>query len=72
MKCEMMGPYEKYNVESWADSIIRAEEIKADKQKMKYVSQLLDKKVKAISSLADIKNAYKEMDEEEEGSEEQD
>jgi len=31
------GKYDKWEVESWADTIVRAEEIKADPEKMKYV-----------------------------------
>lgn len=53
------GEYEKYEIESAARTILEAEEIKADKEKMKYVAMCLKKKSegmsKAISSLSELK-----------------
>ena len=57
------GKYEKYEIESAARTILEAEEIKADKEKMKYVSMCLKKKSegmsKAISSLSELKAVAK-------------
>ena len=50
--------YEDYEIEGWADTLMRAEEIKADPEKMKMLQPHLKKKVKAykkITSLADLK-----------------
>jgi ribosomal protein L17 len=59
------GKYDKYEIENCADTIIRAEEIKADKDKMKYVKPILEKKIagakRAIASIADLKAARDEM-----------
>lgn len=63
------GDYDKWEIESAVDCLIRAEEIKQDKEKMKYVKQCMDTKYKGvkkvISSIADIKKASNEMDKEE-------
>ena len=49
---------EDYEIEGWADTLMRAEEIKADPEKMKMLQPHLKRKVKAykkITSLADLK-----------------
>lgn len=77
-KVEKIGKFDKWEVEGWADTIIRAEEIKADKEKMAAVKPILEKKIagvkKAVESIADIKairqeKAEKEMEQEEPGEE---
>ena len=55
---------EDYEIENWADTLIRAEEIKNDPEKMKYVDKFLKKKKKAINSIADIRARYNEMSDE--------
>lgn len=44
------GDYDKWEIESAARCIIEAEEIKRDKDKMKYVAQCLKEKGDAYSS----------------------
>jgi hypothetical protein len=60
------GKWDKWEIESCADCLIRAEEIKADKEKMAYVKPFLEKKVqganKAIKSIADIKGKLASME----------
>lgn len=58
------GKYDKYEVEGWAETLMKAEEIKADSEKMKYVKQCLAKKKKAISSIADLRAVAAEKAEE--------
>lgn len=63
------GKYDKWEVENWADTIVRAEEIKADPEKMKYVKMCMKKKYgaakKAIESIDDLRALSKgEPDEE--------
>lgn len=58
------GPYEKYQVERWVETLVEAEEIKQDPEKMKYVSKCMKKKKKAINSIADLRNRYNEMSDE--------
>lgn len=57
------GPYEEWEINCAVRTIIEAEEIKADEDKMKYVRPLLEKKAKgltkAISSIADLKEISK-------------
>jgi len=58
------GKYDDWEIESAARTIIDAEEIKKDKEKMKYVGECLKSKGEAyssaISSLDDLKKlAYK-------------
>lgn len=68
-KTNKIDGYEKYELENCVDTIFRAEEIKADKKKMKALAPFLEKKLKGykrtIESLSDIK-AYKEEQNEEE------
>lgn len=59
------GKYEEYEIKDCARTIMKAEEIKADKEKMKYVAMCLKEKAtaakKAVTSIQDIRNASKEM-----------
>lgn len=52
---------EKYEIESAADTLTRAEEIKKDKRLMPHVKKHLAKKVKAISSIAELRDHAKSM-----------
>ena len=42
---------EQYEIDSWVRTLLDAEEIKADSDKMKYVKPALDKKAGAIKKL---------------------
>lgn len=57
------GKYDKWEIESAARTLVEAEEIKADKEKMKYVAMCMKKKhaaeKKAISSIADLRELSK-------------
>lgn len=63
------GKYEKWEIESAANTLKEAEEIKADAEKMKYVKMCMQEKMKsmkkAISSLDDIRLARAELMDEE-------
>ena len=65
-KKKKYGKFEDYEIESAARTIQEAEEIKADPEKMKYVSTCLKEKAdaakKAVKSIQDIRDAYNEMD----------
>ena len=63
------GKYDKWEIENAARTLVEAEEIKADKEKMKYVAMCMKKKVvaekKAIESIDDLRKLAKgEPDEE--------
>lgn len=62
---EKMGKYDKYEIENCMDTLIRAEEIKQDPEKMKQVSKLMGKKKKAISSIDDLRAAAQEVEDDE-------
>lgn len=53
------GKFDKYEIECAVDTLLRAEEIKADAEKMAYIKPLLEKKVssmkKTISSISELK-----------------
>lgn len=53
------GPYDKFEIQSAARVLMEAEEIKADKEKMKYVAQCMKDKAdniaNIITSLDDLK-----------------
>lgn len=53
--------YEDYEVKSWADTLMQAEEIKADPEKMKLLHPHLEKKSKAIKSLDDLRSKAKQV-----------
>jgi hypothetical protein len=46
---------DKWEIDSWCRTLMEAEEIRGDKNKMKYVQPLLNTKIKAIKSLADLR-----------------
>jgi hypothetical protein len=58
------GPFEKWEIESAVRTLLEAEEIKADPEKMKYVKMCMEEKYgavkKAINSLSDLKAVAKE------------
>ena len=60
------GKYEEYDIRDDARTIQRAEEIKADKDKMKYVKMCLEEKAaaakKAVTSIQDIRDAAKDAE----------
>lgn len=60
------GKWDKWEIESCADCLIRAEEIKADPEKMKFVSEFIDKKYKgvqkAVSSIKDLRKKASEVE----------
>lgn len=62
------GNYDDWEIENAADTLVKAEEIKADKKKMKYVTMCLDKKFKetkkTITSIEGLRDKYKEMQDE--------
>lgn len=64
------GKFDKWEIESAARTLVEAEEIKADKEKMKYVKMCMTKKhaaeKKAIESIDDLRALSKgeEPDEE--------
>lgn len=63
------GKYDKWEIENAARTLVEAEEIKADKEKMKYVAMCMKKKhtaeKKAIESIDDLRALSKgEPDEE--------
>lgn len=63
------GNCSEYDVKCAVDTLIKAEEIKADSELMSYVKPLLEAKLKgaqsAISSIKDIKEARQKLDKEE-------
>lgn len=46
---------DEYEIKNWAEKILEAEEIKNDPEKMKLVAPYLEKKAKAINSVADLR-----------------
>lgn len=58
------GKYDEWEIESAARTLVEAEEIKADAEKMKYVKMCMEKKYgaakKVIASLDDLKKVAKE------------
>lgn len=56
---ENEGP-DEWEIRCWADKLIEAEEIKSDPEKMKLVKPFLDKKVKAITSVAQLREVAKQ------------
>jgi len=58
-KSKGKGP-DKWEIDSWKKTIIEAEEIKADPEKMKHVMPLLQKTVKAIKNIEDLRSVAKE------------
>lgn len=50
-----------HQIEHWADTLMRAEEIKNDPKKMKHIGPHLEKKQKAIKSIADLRKRAKDL-----------
>lgn len=54
------GPYEEWEIKCAVNTLLEAEEIKADTEKMKYVAPFLKKKIgalqKAVTSIQDLKD----------------
>ena len=63
------GKYDKWEIDTCVDTLIKAEEIKADPEKMVYVKPLLEKKMagitKTIKSIKDIRAKAASMESEE-------
>lgn len=57
---------EKWELDSKANVLIEAEEIKADRELMKQLMPHLEGKIKRIKSLEDLLDRKREVDEEEE------
>ena len=59
-----MGKYPKYEIESCARTLMEAEEIKKDKDKMKQISKILKKKISSIEDLRGLlnKGSYEDED----------
>jgi len=55
---ENEGP-DEWEIQCWADTLIKAEEIKADPEKMKLLKPYLEKKVKVITSVAQLREKAK-------------
>ena len=66
-KKKKYGKFDEWEISNAVDTLIRAEEIKCDKEKMKYVLPELDKKYKdtekTITSIQGLKDKYKELNE---------
>lgn len=61
------GKFDRWEIEAAVDTIIKAEQIKLDKEKMKYVLPLLEKQKKALdnaSSAAEVLYGNREPKEE--------
>ena len=50
---------ESWEIQCWADTLIKAAEIKSDAEKMKLVQPYLDKKATAIRSISDLRDVAK-------------
>jgi hypothetical protein len=50
-KKEMIGGFDKWEVEGWARTLIDAEEIKSNPKKMKAVAPLVKDKIKGLKGL---------------------
>jgi regulator of sigma D len=70
VKEKKTGKMEGYEIESCIDTLIKAEEIKADKNKMKQIWPMIEKRKKAILSFDDLLDAKADVDAEDEGDEE--
>lgn len=51
---------DEYQIKDWAETLMNAHEIKNNPHKMKHVNLHLKKKIKAITSIADLKALAKE------------
>jgi hypothetical protein len=57
--------YDKYQLDDAVNTLSKAESIKNNAHFMKHVQKHAAKKVKEFSSIADLKNAYKNMSDDE-------
>lgn len=57
---------DEYDLKCAADTLLKAEEIKADPKMMAALKPYLEKKAKAIKSIADLRSARQEMNAQEE------
>ena len=57
--------YDDYEVDSAVDTLMKAEEIKRDPKLMKHCNSCMGEKSKSIKSIADLKQAYDEHEEDE-------
>lgn len=58
-ECEKEEKEEKYDaweIKCWANTLMEAAEIQADPEKMKLVQPILDQKLTAVKSLAELKD----------------
>lgn len=60
--------YEDYEMDGWVDTLIRAEEIKQDPDKMKALGPLIRKKMKVFKSIEDLEAYAQEKINDEDGS----
>jgi hypothetical protein len=60
-KGETQKDPEEHEVAHWADTLLKAEDIKSDPHKMKHVDAHLAKKTKAIRSVADLRKRAKTL-----------
>lgn len=64
-KDKKYGKFDEWEISSAVDALIRAEEIKCDKEKMKYVGPMLEKRFKetkkTITSIEGLRDKYKSM-----------
>lgn len=56
--------YDDYELDDAVRTLVRAEEIKQDKKLMKACGDRLDKKVRAVKSIADLRQRKNEMNSE--------
>ena len=63
-KVEKKKGYDEWELDDAVRTLIRAEEIKDDEPLMKAIKPHLDKKVKAVKSIADLKRIASEKDKE--------
>lgn len=54
IKKEKYGKYDSWEIESAVDTIVKAEEIKLDKDKMKYVLPILEKRKRALDNTISV------------------
>jgi hypothetical protein len=61
VKEEKKGEPDKWEIDCWVRTLVEAEEIKADPDKMKYVAPKLKTMQKAITSVAGLREKAKSM-----------
>lgn len=63
------GKYEDWQLEEFVSALERAEEIKADKNKMNAIAPILKRKSKALKSIEDLRKRAIEVMEDDDGEE---